>query len=155
MAAHADFDALETHRASDILEIIALTNIYAREMDLFRGADAIMSVFTKDAYWDGTPCGLRKFSGYDEMHALFEEDAAHMAEHSHQVTNHVVEFDGPDNAHGYNQFWSDGKNKAGQIVRVMGMYEDIYRKVDGKWKIAGRVLTPLLTPELDQYEALR
>ncbi|ODU01886.1 MAG: hypothetical protein ABS81_19425 [Pseudonocardia sp. SCN 72-86] len=139
-------------RATDIQQIINATHLYARGLDLFRPQEAL-SAYTDDAYWDATAVGLERFEGSAEILGFFEADAASMAEQFHIITNHVVEFDGPDDAHGTNYVFSEGKTKSGASIRAIALNEDVYRRTGDTWKIAGRAISPLTAPEMEGFDA--
>ncbi|MGD9990782.1 nuclear transport factor 2 family protein [Pseudonocardia sp.] len=139
-------------RATDIQQIINATHLYARGLDLFRPQEAL-SAYTDDAYWDATAVGLERFEGAAEILGFFEADAASMAEQFHIVTNHVIEFDGPDDAHGTNYVFAEGKTKSGASIRAVALNEDVYRRTGDTWKISGRAISPLTAPEMEGFDA--
>jgi len=139
-------------RAPDIQQIIHATHLYARGLDLFRPQEAL-SAYTDDAYWDATAVGLKRFEGSAEILGFFEADSASMAEQFHIITNHVIEFDGPDDAHGTNYVFAEGKTKSGASIRAIALNEDVYRRTGDTWKIAGRAISPLTAPEMEGFDA--
>ena len=141
-----------TDRATDIQQIINATLLYARGLDLFE-PDEALSAYTADAYWDATAVGLKRFSGAEEIRGFFQADADSMAEQFHIMTNHIVEFDGPDTAHGTNYVFSEGKTRNGASIKAIALNRDEYRREGGTWKISGRAISPLTTPEMEGFEA--
>ncbi|MCE0764655.1 nuclear transport factor 2 family protein [Pseudonocardia kujensis] len=139
-------------RADDVRQIIDATLLYARGLDLF-DPDEALSAYTDDAYWDATAVGLKRFEGRDEIHGFFEADAEAMAEQFHIMTNHIVEFDGPDTAHGTNYVFSEGKTKSGASIKAIALNRDEYRRVGDTWKISGRAISPLTTPQMEGFDA--
>ena len=139
-------------RATDIQQIINATLIYARGLDLFDPQEAL-SAYTEDAYWDATAVGLKRFEGSEEILGFFEADASSMAEQFHIMTNHIVEFDGPDTAHGTNYVFSEGSTKNGATIKAIALNRDEYRRVGDTWKISGRAISPLTTPQMEGFEA--
>lgn len=129
-------------RCSDVQEITRAVHIYARALDQFRFDDAV-SVYTEDAYWDATAMGLKRCEGRDEMRALFESYFDVIIEGFHIVTNHLIDFDGPDTAHGTNYLLSEGTTKSGAAVRGNALNEDAYRRTADGWQICGRRISPL------------
>lgn len=140
------------NRADDVAGIVAATHLYARGLDLFSPKEAL-SAYTDDAYWDATPVGLKRFEGAEEILGFFQADADAMAEQFHIITNHIVDFDGPDDAHGTNYVFAEGKTRTGASIRAVALNEDEYRRVDGVWKISGRKITPLTAPEMEGFDA--
>jgi ketosteroid isomerase-like protein len=139
-------------RATDIQQIINATLLYARGLDLF-DPDEALSAYTEDAYWDATAVGLKRFEGAEEIRGFFQADADSMAEQFHIMTNHIVEFDGPDSAHGTNYVFSEGSTKNGATIKAIALNRDEYRRVGDTWKISGRAISPLTAPQMEGFEA--
>jgi ketosteroid isomerase-like protein len=139
-------------RADDVRQIINATLLYARGLDLF-DPDEALSAYTDDAYWDATAVGLKRFEGRDEIHGFFKADAEAMAEQFHIMTNHIVEFDGPDTAHGTNYVFSEGRTKSGASIKAIALNRDEYRRVGDTWKISGRAISPLTAPQMEGFDA--
>ncbi|GAA2850599.1 hypothetical protein GCM10010472_04610 [Pseudonocardia halophobica] len=139
-------------RADDVQQIITATLLYARGLDLF-DPDEALSAYTDDAYWDATAVGLKRFEGRDEIHGFFKADAESMAEQCHIMTNHIVEFDGPDSAHGTNYVYAEGKTKSGATIKAIALNRDEYRRVGDTWKISGRAISPLTAPQMEGFDA--
>lgn len=74
-----------------------------------------------------------------------------MADQMHLFSNFVIDFDGPDEAHGTNYLLQDGHNKEGATVRCFCLNEDTYRRVSGEWRISCRRISPLMPPQLESY----
>ena len=70
-----------------------------------------LSAYTDDAFWDATAVGLERFEGAEEILGFFERDAESIAEQFHIITNHIVEFDDDEHAHGTNYVLSEGVTK--------------------------------------------
>ena len=98
--------------ANDRAEIIQATYLYARGLDRQDPKEAI-SAYTDDAVWDASAVGLERYEGREQVLAFFERDAASMAEQFHIMTNHVVEFDDDDHAHGTNYVLAEGRTTGG------------------------------------------
>ena len=141
-----------TDRATDIQQIINATLLYARGLDLF-DPDEALSAYTDDAYWDASAVGLKRFEGREEILGFFKADAASMAEQFHIMTNHIVDFDGPDTAHGTNYVFSEGTTKNGASIKAIALNRDEYRREGGTWKISGRAISPLTAPQMEGFEA--
>lgn len=139
-------------RATDIQQIMNATFVYARGLDLFRPEEA-MSAYTDDAYWDATAVGLKRFEGREEVLGFFTADAETMAEQYHLITNHVIEFDGPDAAHGTNYVLAEGSTKSGASIKAAALNEDVYRRVGDRWLISGRTISPLTAPQMEGFDA--
>ena len=138
--------------ANDRAEIVQATYLYARGLDRFDPKEAL-SAYTDDAVWDASAVGLQRYQGREEVLAFFERDSGSMAEQYHVMTNHVVEFDDDDHAHGTNYVLSEGKTTGGASITAAALNTDTYRRTVDGWKIASRVITPLTTPEMEGFEA--
>ncbi|MDL5157407.1 nuclear transport factor 2 family protein [Actinomycetospora termitidis] len=138
--------------ANDRAEIVQATYLYARGLDRQDPKEAI-SAYTDDAVWDASAVGLQRFEGRAEVLAFFERDAASMAEQFHIMTNHVVEFDDADHAHGTNYVFSEGRTTSGASIKAIALNVDTYRRTADGWKIASRVISPLTTPQMEGFEA--
>jgi prepilin-type processing-associated H-X9-DG protein len=135
---------------TDLESIKVLSAVYARGLDRFNMRE-IMSIFTDDAVFDATPVGLEVYKGSAAIEEFFGHNQEVMADQIHLFSNFVVEFDGPDTAHGTNYLWQDGHTKDGSRVHTVAFNEDHYVKADGKWLVSKRTCSPLLPPQLDAY----
>lgn len=132
-------------------EIRELAQLYSRGVDRQDFA-LIRSLYTDDAtdshgaYYDGP---------VDGYVAFLEASLPHMHIGNHFVCNHLVNVDG-DTGEGevYAIAWHlipDGKG--GQLHDIQGVrYIDSYRRVDGQWRFAKRVVSfdmKLLQPAAD------
>jgi ketosteroid isomerase-like protein len=138
-------------RTSDVQHIVAATHRYALGLDTFtpsRVADA----FTDDAVWDATAVGLKRVEGRDALLELFQRDADTVAEQYHLTTNHVVEFDDHDGAHGTNYVLAEAVTREGGSIRAAVLNHDVYRRTADGWRIASRTIVPLTTPQMDRFE---
>lgn len=134
------------------LEIIQATHRYARGLDRF-DPDEALSAFSADAVWDATAVGLERFEGHDQIRAFFERDAAAMADQCHIITNHLIEFDGDDKAHGTNYVFAEGHTVSGAKIKAIALNEDTYVATPQGWRIASRVISALIPPELEGFDA--
>jgi ketosteroid isomerase-like protein len=133
-------------------EIIQATHRYARGLDRFDPQEAL-SAFAPDAVWDATPVGLERFEGHEQILKFFERDAGAMANQFHIITNHIVEFDSADRAHGTNYVFSEGETKSGAKIRAIALNEDEYVKTAEGWRISSRVISPLTPPSMEGFDA--
>lgn len=133
-------------------DIIQATHRYARGLDRFDPGEAL-SAFTPDAVWDATPVGLERFDGEEQILKFFERDAEVMANQVHIVTNHLVEFDSADRAHGTNYVFAEGETKSGAKIRAIALNEDEYVRTADGWRISSRVISPLTPPSMEGFDA--
>lgn len=142
----------DTHRATAVQEIIDATHRYALGLDRFAPDEAI-NAFTDDAHWDATAVGLERFEGREQVLDFFRRDAAAMAEQYHVITNHRIEFDGSSTARGTNYVLAEGRTKSGEVIKAAALNEDTYRETSDGWRISGRTITPLTTPQMEGFDA--
>jgi ketosteroid isomerase-like protein len=135
---------------ADLEEIRALTHRYGLALDRFDVA-GVLEVFTPDAVFDASPFGLAAMDGHESIREFFEHNEQSMANQMHLFANHIIEFDGPDEAHGTNYLFEDGFNKHGQRIHCLGLNEDHYVRTAEGWRIAGRKISPLVPPQLEGY----
>jgi hypothetical protein len=76
-----------------------------------------------------------------------------MAEQYHAISNRVIEFDGPDTAHGTNCVLAEGRTKNGAAIKAAAPNEDTYRRVGDRWLISGRQISPLTAPQMEGFDA--
>ena len=43
--------------------------------------------------------------------------------------------------------------KSGAAFKAIALNRDTYRRVDGAWKISGRAISPLTTPQMEGFDA--
>jgi len=114
-------------RAADIEEIRMLSARYAKGLDTF-DMEALMAPYAPDAVFDAAPMGLESYSGTDAIRDFFAHNQEVMADQMHLFSNFIIDFDGPDQAHGSNYLLQDGHNKEGSTVKCFCMNEDVYRR---------------------------
>ncbi|WZH52451.1 MAG: nuclear transport factor 2 family protein [Nocardioides alkalitolerans] len=141
-----------TDRSADLAAIVHATHTYALGLDTFDPALAL-SAFTSDAVWDATPVGLARYEGEAEIRGFFEKDAGQVRDQFHVITNHRVEFTGPDTASGTNYVFSEGHLEGGASFKAIALNEDTYARVGDGWRISSRVISPLTPPEMGDFEA--
>jgi ketosteroid isomerase-like protein len=135
---------------ADLEDIKAASHRYAIALDKF-DIDGVLSQFESDALFDATAFGLSRMEGHDDMREFFEHNASAMSAQMHLFANHVIEFDGPDSAHGTNYLYEDGVANNGARIMCLGRNEDTYVRTPDGWRIATRVITPLVPPQIEGY----
>ena len=132
----------------DIEEIKRLKAIYCAYCDDNYDADAIASLFTEDAIWDG---GMRgRAEGREEIRSFFLRAPQRLPFAIHMVMNPVVTVDG-DSATGIWYLFqpctfSDGDRAVWGSAR----YDEEYVRVDGSWKFKRLKLTSHFWTPFDQ-----
>lgn len=138
-------------RADDINDIISATHRYARGLDL-HDPDEAASAFAEDGVWDATAVGLERYEGYEAVIGFFRADAAAVARGVHMITNHLVEFDDDDHAHGTNYVYAEAEMNNGAQIKAIALNRDRYVRTPAGWRIAERVISPLTTPQMEGFE---
>jgi ketosteroid isomerase-like protein len=141
----------EAARLLDLEEIKALSHRYGLALDRF-DLDGVMAVFVPEAVFDASAFGLGALEGHEAIREFFEHNEQTMETQMHSFSNHIVEFDGADEAHGTNYLFEDGFNTSGQRIKVLGLNEDRYVRTHDGWRIAHRKISPLLPPQLEGYQ---
>jgi ketosteroid isomerase-like protein len=134
----------------DLEEIKAVTHRYGIALDKF-DIDGVLSAFLPDAVFDATAFGLSRMEGHADLRAFFEHNSDAMTSQMHMFANHVIEFDGPDTAHGTHYLLEDGVATTGARITCLGRNDDRYVRTEDGWRIATRVITPLVPPQLEGY----
>lgn len=138
-------------RADDINDIVRATNLYARGLDL-GDPDEAASAFTADAVWDATAVGLERYEGHAAIHAFFVADAAAVERGAHILSNHLIDFDDDDHAHGTNYVFAECEMRNGGAIKAIALNRDSYERGADGWKISARVISPMLTPQMDAFD---
>ena len=139
-----DFDAFDgktteakLREIADREEIRALVSRYA--LGIARGAP-VYELFTQDAYFidriPGRP--VRELRSFAAIKALYD-GVPPSTPPLPMIHNHIIDIAG-DDATGLCSVeirWIE----QGESVISSGYYEDSYRRVDGRWKFAGRDVT--------------
>jgi ketosteroid isomerase-like protein len=141
---------VQASHVSDAEAIKALTHRYGLAVDTF-DLDGIIAAFTADGIFDCTAFGLERLLGHDGIRAFFDHNQQAMASQIHLFANHIIEIDGPDEAHGTNYLMQDGYTKDGARIQCLGLNRDRYVRTDAGWRIKERTITPLVPPQLEGY----
>ncbi|MXX18415.1 MAG: nuclear transport factor 2 family protein [Dehalococcoidia bacterium] len=127
---------LEEHL--EIEAIKQLRVLYSQLFDSHR-TDEMAMLFTEDAvceFSDDLPYG--DWVGRDEIRRQYKEVAGHSPKpfsFMHATTNGWVELTGSDSATGSWFLLDLGMGDNPNPVGLLGVYNDVYKKVDGEWFI--------------------
>ena len=127
---------LEEHL--EIEAIKQLRVLYSQLFDSHR-TDELAMIFTEDAvceFSDDLPYG--DWVGRDEIREQYKKVAGSSAKpfsFLHATTNGWVELTGPDSATGSWFLLDLGLGDNPNPVGLLGVYNDVYKKVDGEWFI--------------------
>lgn len=145
----ARIDRLESRHA--IAEAISRYGVACDDHDM----PALMALFTPDAVFD-TKNGLMRAEGKDAIAAMFVDAFRIRGPAFHWTHDHIVEFDDadPDRAAGLVLSHAETTPNGEPSVAAM-RYEDVYRRVDGRWLFARRTINFLYyVPAKDYLTAL-
>ena len=116
----------------DIEEIKRLKARYCAHCDNTYDADALASLFTEDAVWDGGTRG--KAEGREAIRAFFRRAAQRLPFAVHMVMNPIIEVDG-DRARGqWYLFQACTYAQGNRAVWGSARYDEEYVRVGGEWK---------------------
>ncbi len=135
---------LETSSATDVERIRRLVADLAWFIDTGQ-TEAGLALFTTDAHLDASSAGGRLISGEEGLRAFMEGTYSRAPWRLHLVSNHVVDVDG-DRAEGRLVGLAYTKNPDGAASLVGIAYEDRYQLGPNGWKIAARVVRPMVIP---------
>jgi prepilin-type processing-associated H-X9-DG protein len=135
---------------AELEAIRALTHRYGLALDTF-DLDGTVAAFAEDAVFDCTAFGLERLEGHAALRAFFDHNQAAMANQMHLFANHIIELDGPEDAHGTNYLFQDGHTKSGERIQCLGLNRDRYVRTSDGWVISERTITPLVPPQLEGY----
>ncbi len=126
----------------DVRAIERLTHDYALLNDTFQ-VDALVELFTEDAWFDMEPVGLRRYDGRAAIRDFFERERRAMAHLMHVTSNHRIDLDG-DAASGTAYFLAVGITRSGVENTAHGYYRDAYVRTPAGWRFRSRQSNPLL-----------
>jgi len=120
---------------ADREEIKELTARYCWHVQHSEG-ESIARLFTDDGALIGSSSELKPVRGMDALLKFYGAISPAEAPVPF-IHNHIIEFDGPDDAHG--SCTIDARfTRKGESVLGAGWYLDKYRRVNGKWRFAER-----------------
>jgi uncharacterized protein (TIGR02246 family) len=123
-------------RLEAIEDIRHLKYLYCFHCDNSYDAEQIAELFTEDAVWIGG--GRGTYAGRPAIREFFRQPPKDYPYAAHLVTNPMITVDG-DRATGlWHLLEPCNVNLDGNVVgRILSSrYEDVYRRVDGRWLIA-------------------
>jgi ketosteroid isomerase-like protein len=123
----------ELQQVADRQEIQELVARYAHALDN-ADADDFATLWCSDGRWYFPQVAGLDMTGIDAILSLFGNTVAKRSGMNHLFANLLVTIDG-DQAEGRCKALSSGHDKPHFVS-----YEDKYRKVDGRWRFASRVV---------------
>ena len=140
-------------RADDWVEIASLRAAYSHHYDS-PDLDALVDLYTDDAICRFGAYGTAV--GKDEIRAVFAENMSSPDNNYpslHATTNPMIEING-DAARGQ-YFLIDMVVSGGPtepVIRVAGVYDELYRRENGRWRIAETSLRFLWNSDVGRIE---
>lgn len=133
-------------------EIRDLSIRYALALDKY-DMEKLLEPWTEDAVFDASAFELGRYVGHLEMRGFFQHNFDVMSDQAHLFANFRIEFEGTDQASGSNYLYEDGHDTDGNQVSVVCLNLDRYIRTESGWRIGERVISGLVTPQLDTYRA--
>ena len=124
-------------RLESLDEIRQLVAKYSLSLDM-RDLDSHVNLFAEDIRVSRSKVGRSHLKRWldDTLRLQFTGT-------SHQTGNHIIEFDGPDNAHGVvyskNEHETACANGDSEWVIMQMLYWDNYQRIDGRWYFRRRL----------------
>ncbi|MCH8813566.1 MAG: nuclear transport factor 2 family protein [Chloroflexi bacterium] len=115
-------------------EIRRLKGMYARYTDAKYDLDGIVSLFTEDAVFDCTDFGA--YQGHEAIREYYGVMQKNLTFTVHYHADEIIDIDPSGETATGSCYFLDFETVQGQPLLVAGTYEDQYKKVDGKWKVA-------------------
>ena len=104
----------------------------------------IHDLFTDDGLFAESIIGMPIAHGAAELKHVFVTEGAKASHLIHINCNHLINtFDG-SNASGTTHLHVEAPLATGTMLRISGYYDDVYAKVDGRWRIRRRQLKSFL-----------
>ena len=125
----------------DLLDIEEIKNLRILYSHYFDGQeiDKLMGLLTEDVVCEFGPEYGGDWVGHETIRKNFlgyMESEGQPWSVMHAITNHIIELTGPDTARGRCYLLDLNLADADQNpVFLVGVYDDLYRKVDGRWLI--------------------
>lgn len=123
--------AARIDRLESLEQIRQLASRYALSVDM-RDFDALVNLYTEDTRISKTERGRQALKG------VFAKVMRQFSVTSHQIGNHVIDFDGADHADGVVYCHAEHEI-AGQWWVMQMLYVDRYTRVDGRWYFQWRL----------------
>lgn len=128
-------------KVDELVEIEAIKNLrqlYSHHYD-GKQVDALAELFTEDAICEFAAAFGEDWVGRDDIRdhfARFLENEGPDFAVLHVVTNPVIRLVDPETAHGrWYLLDLQTANPAENPLLLLGIYDDVYRKVAGEWRI--------------------
>jgi uncharacterized protein (TIGR02246 family) len=136
--------AAPADRQADAAAIIALDSAWFRNV-MSRNVDSIMTFYTPDAVSYGF--GTAPASGTDQVRALYTEFVKASITNPKINSNSAKFSDDGMMAYDYGTYTMTVTPPGGKASTENGAYLNVWRKVDGQWKLVAEMSTPIAAPK--------
>jgi len=136
--------AAATDRSADARTILALDSGWIRQV-MARNVDSLMTYYTPDAVSYGF--GSAPSIGIDQVRALYTEMLKSKTTDPEIKANAAKFSDDGSMAFDHGTFSMTTTPPGGKPSRQSGAYLNVWKKIDGKWKLAAEISTPLPVPK--------
>ncbi len=133
MASKLEDLVMRIQRIEDIEAIKQLKALYCEICDDGHNPDRITTIFTEDGIWEGP--GIATAEGHAEIRKLFERFGELMGFTQHMTMNPRISIEGETAEATWYFFGPFTFHKGPQARWQAARYRELYRKVDGQWKI--------------------
>lgn len=127
---------------SDLEDLRALTHRYALLLDTAT-TDGIETVFADDAVFDASAIDLPVLAGIEAIRGFWTAIFDLTTHTAHVVTNHLIDVAG-SSAVGTHYLRAEMLYKDGTSTLITVLNTDTFIQTTSGWRIAQRVVTPLL-----------
>ncbi len=133
-----------------IEEIKGLSARYALGLDEY-DMEKLLTAYSDEIVFDASAFELGSFRGHEELRGFFQHTFDVMKEQMHLFSNFIVEVESAESASGTNYLYEDGFTHEGAQITCLCLNRDKYVHTSEGWKIAERVIEPLVMPKLEGY----
>jgi uncharacterized protein (TIGR02246 family) len=131
-------------RHADEAAIVAADSAWLRHV-MAKNVDSLMTYYTPDAVSFGF--GSAPASGTDQLRASYTEMVKATMNDPKLLSNTVKISDDGKMAYDYGTYSMTVTPPGGKPTKETGGYLNVWRKVDGQWKLAAEMSTPVPAPK--------
>ncbi|MEO5903031.1 MAG: nuclear transport factor 2 family protein [Gemmatimonadaceae bacterium] len=143
-AASSATPAAATDHTADALAITQGDSAWLRGV-MNKNVDSVMAFYTPDAVSYGF--GVAPSSGTDQIRAEYTEMVKSTITNPRLSANTVKFSDDGSLAYDYGTYQMTVQPPGGKADNVSGAFLNVWRKVDGQWKLAAEMSTPVPAPK--------
>jgi uncharacterized protein (TIGR02246 family) len=136
--------AAPADRGADVAMIVGLDSAWLRNV-MAKNVDSIMTFYTSDAVSYGF--GSSPASGTDQLRALYTEFVKSSVTDPKLNSNTVNFSEDGMMAYDHGTYSMTVTPPGGKATKENGAYLNVWRKVDGQWKLVAEMSTPIAAPK--------